>query len=120
MTDCEVASEDAVTKKAKKMCLHCKKPVVAEVTCKKCNNVFHPGCLRQAAEQKSAVCVHVEAWEQGLEINNLIRLVEEMQDQIKDLQKNEKKLNKKIIHLKGKVKILEDLELMIFFLIVFA
>lgn len=48
-------SVSSVPKKVRKACAHCKKEVVSEVQCKKCDAFFHPGCLRQAATQKNAI-----------------------------------------------------------------
>ncbi|CAG9817124.1 unnamed protein product [Phaedon cochleariae] len=55
MADEDGSSSHAVSKTG---CKHCKKSVVHAVKCKKCNLIFHPRCLIQAAQAKSAVCRH--------------------------------------------------------------
>lgn len=46
------------TKKSEKICNHCSKKVENCVKCVKCNEIYHPACLRQSASRKSAVCIH--------------------------------------------------------------
>ncbi|CAG9820029.1 unnamed protein product [Phaedon cochleariae] len=49
------------------VCEYCKKTVVNHVKCKKCNDYFHPRCMVQSSQAKSAVCRHDDESEDELQ-----------------------------------------------------
>lgn len=63
-SDAVEASDDSCKMQVKhitggeKKCSYCKKDVVNMVQCVKCREIFHPACIKQAAQKKTAVCRH--------------------------------------------------------------
>lgn len=74
-------------------CKHCKKSVVNYVKCSKCLGTFHPACLVQGANQKSAICKHV-AESPNLtsnslgEIAYLLKIIRELEEKCDVLKEN--------------------------------
>lgn len=45
-------------KTGEKFCTFCGRLAEEEITCFKCDKIFHPSCMRRAAAKKSTKCVH--------------------------------------------------------------
>lgn len=73
-------------------CIQCRKKVVEPIKCYKCNEIFHPKCMEQAANQKSSNCRHEEA------------NVNKMAKEINELQTENKIMNIEITYLKQLLK----------------
>lgn len=88
------------------ICVHCKKKVIEYVQCCKCNEVFHPACMNQAAQKKNPTCKHElqvnevltsKTVEVLLAENELLReLVRELQSKNQVLEENSQLLKEKI------------------------
>lgn len=90
-------------------CGHCCKKVVNCARCAKCDLVFHPKCLLQAAAAKSAVCRHEVAAETDCgkatkggysvdldEKSLLLRIISELEEKNALLQENNSLLREKV------------------------
>ncbi|CAH0546858.1 unnamed protein product [Brassicogethes aeneus] len=108
------AAGDGDVDPAIKTCKHCKKIVV---NCVKCQELFHPACIRQSAAARNAECQHIieEAEsEVGLrhlekqlyekEIGYLNRIVQELEEKNKILSKNCDLLKEKVLNLEKNCK----------------
>lgn len=104
-------------------CYHCKKTVVDYVKCYKCEYFFHPACMAQAAQKKTAICRHELI---GMQVNNnltsnlksnevllaenilLRQLIDEMRSKQEVLSENCLLLRDKVIFLEKRVSDLQE------------
>ena len=88
-------------------CNHCRRPVKVSVSCTKCFSIYHPACMKQSAELKSAECIHEaqcsqsevmseDEYEESREITLLKRIIRELEEKNILLQENNMLLREKV------------------------